>query len=320
MTVLRCSIAYAAVVRHSQRVTDPSGTLVHFQDEAVRSLIGVYRCIGCINRISPSTRRLFASERTQTILYYFASGRRAGYFYTYASLSVCLSAIVCLSASMYPELHVLSSPDFLFVTRGRGSVLLWQRCDEPRTSSFADDIINVQQPGTCILKVTQHVKGSPCSIAERRVPELIPVLGSQPIGDVSHKPGDRLQLLSARPVVTVAALKRAASKIRCSVNRGTMGVNSLPKTVTRQRRDCNLNPGPTAPESSTLTTRLPSHPDSTCGNTIRYTPRRIVKLTRQGATPNSGRSLISAIALLVMDGRTAVECRKQHNLFNSLTI
>jgi len=23
-----------------------------------------------------------------------------------------------------------------------------------------------------------------------------------------------------------------------------MGVNSLPKTVTRQRRDCDLNPGP----------------------------------------------------------------------------
>jgi len=38
-----------------------------------------------------------------------------------------------------------------------------------------------------------------------------------------------------------------------------MGVNSLPKTVTRQRRGCDLNPGPSAPESSTLTTRLPSH-------------------------------------------------------------
>jgi len=32
-----------------------------------------------------------------------------------------------------------------------------------------------------------------------------------------------------------------------------MGVNSLPKTVTRQRCDCDLNPGPSAPESSTLT-------------------------------------------------------------------
>jgi len=39
-----------------------------------------------------------------------------------------------------------------------------------------------------------------------------------------------------------------------------MGVNSLPETVTRQRRDCDLNPGPSAPESSTLTNRLPSHP------------------------------------------------------------
>ena len=36
-----------------------------------------------------------------------------------------------------------------------------------------------------------------------------------------------------------------------------MGVNSLPKTVARQRRDCNLNPGPYALESITLTTRLP---------------------------------------------------------------
>jgi len=39
-----------------------------------------------------------------------------------------------------------------------------------------------------------------------------------------------------------------------------MGVNSLPKKDTRQRRDCDLNPGPSAAESSTLTTRLSSHP------------------------------------------------------------
>jgi len=32
--------------------------------------------------------------------------------------------------------------------------------------------------------------GSPYSIAECRVPEPIPVLGSQPVSDVSHKPGD----------------------------------------------------------------------------------------------------------------------------------
>jgi len=49
------------------------------------------------------------------------------------------------------------------------------------------------------------------SITERRVPELIPVLGSQPASDVSHKPGSRLPLLSARPAVTPATLKRAAT-------------------------------------------------------------------------------------------------------------
>jgi len=48
-------------------------------------------------------------------------------------------------------------------------------------------------------------KGSQYSVAERTVARLIPVLGSQPAGDVSHKPGD--------------------------------------KTVTRQRRGCDLNPG-----------------------------------------------------------------------------
>ena len=54
-------------------------------------------------------------------------------------------------------------------------------------------------------------QGSPYSIAERRVPELIRVLGSQPAGDVSHKPGGRLPLLSARPAVTPAILKTAAT-------------------------------------------------------------------------------------------------------------
>jgi len=102
-------------------------------------------------------------------------------------------------------------------------------------------------------------KGSPYSITERRVPELIQVLGSQPAGDVSHKPGGRLPLLSARPAVTPTTLE-GFYQFCCLVDRSTMGVNSLPKTVTLQRRDCNLNPGPSAPESSTLTTRLPSHP------------------------------------------------------------
>ena len=55
------------------------------------------------------------------------------------------------------------------------------------------------------------LKGSPYSITECRVPDLIPLLGSQPAGDVSHKPGGRLPLLFARPAVTPATLKRAAA-------------------------------------------------------------------------------------------------------------
>jgi len=52
---------------------------------------------------------------------------------------------------------------------------------------------------------------SPYSTAERKVPELIPVLCSQPAGDLSHKPGGRLPLRSARPAVTLATLKKAAT-------------------------------------------------------------------------------------------------------------
>ena len=102
-------------------------------------------------------------------------------------------------------------------------------------------------------------KGSPYSTAERRVPELIPVLGSQPADNVSHKPSSRLPLLSARPAITPATLE-GCYQFCCLVNRGTTGVNSLPKTVIPQRRDCDLNLGPSAPEFNILTTQLLSHP------------------------------------------------------------
>ena len=64
-------------------------------------------------------------------------------------------------------------------------------------------------PQTRVSKEVSKGKGkcSPYSITERRVPELIPVLGSQPACDVSHKPGGRLPLLSARPAVTLATLR-----------------------------------------------------------------------------------------------------------------
>ena len=57
------------------------------------------------------------------------------------------------------------------------------------------------------VAMSKKGKGSPYSTAERRVPELIPVLGSQPADDVSHKPGGRLPLLTARPAVTVEGLR-----------------------------------------------------------------------------------------------------------------
>jgi len=44
------------------------------------------------------------------------------------------------------------------------------------------------------------------------------------------------------------------------VDLGTLGANSLPKTATRQRRDCDSKPGFSEPESGTLTTQPPSHP------------------------------------------------------------
>jgi len=62
-------------------------------------------------------------------------------------------------------------------------------------------------------------KGSPYSITECGVPQLILVLGSQPADDVSHKPGDRLPLLFARPAVTPATRKRAATNLQLSEQR-----------------------------------------------------------------------------------------------------
>jgi len=62
-----------------------------------------------------------------------------------------------------------------------------------------------------VLTVHRKGKGSPYSITKRRVLELIPVLGSQSAGDVSHKPIGRLPLLSAMPTVTLTTLERAAT-------------------------------------------------------------------------------------------------------------
>jgi len=79
------------------------------------------------------------------------------------------------------------------------------RCDQEEYAVKTE--VEVDSAGTECKKG----KGSRYSITERRIPELIPVLSSQPAGDVSHKHGGRLPLLSARPAVTPATLKRAAT-------------------------------------------------------------------------------------------------------------
>ena len=78
--------------------------------------------------------------------------------------------------------------------------------------------------------------------------------------------------------------RRVYHQCRCLVNRGTIGVNSLPKTVTRQRRGCDLNPGPSAPESSSLTARLPTHPEWPC---ICAELARLLLRTRSGRRQRS---------------------------------
>ena len=64
------------------------------------------------------------------------------------------------------------------------------------------------------IELRKEGKGSPYSITERRVPDLIPVLGSQPAGHVSHKPGGRLPyffLPGPQLPPQVATLRRAAT-------------------------------------------------------------------------------------------------------------
>ena len=83
--------------------------------------------------------------------------------------------------------------------------LLWT------SSSYGRSSVERSRQQYIVSTASKKGKGSQYSITERRVPELILVLGSQPTGDVSHKPGRRLPLLSARPAVTPATLKTAAT-------------------------------------------------------------------------------------------------------------
>ena len=67
-------------------------------------------------------------------------------------------------------------------------------------------------------------------------------------------------------------------------------MSSLHKTVTRQRRGCDLNPGPSAPESSTLTSWLPSHPQS---HSIVNFNESVLSLVPRGSLHDASRSCSS---------------------------
>ena len=123
---------------------------------------------------------------------------------------------LCVPQTFYPQWGATSNG-----SEGRKGV-----GEEEPTYSRKDEREREEIRGGLVLKETEgrdgrredgkgkgkgKGKGSLCSIAERRVPQLIPVLGSQPAGNVDHKPGSRLPLLSARPTVTLATLKRAAT-------------------------------------------------------------------------------------------------------------
>ena len=80
-----------------------------------------------------------------------------------------------------------------------------------KSTSLESLITMTIQIDSFLIQLITKGKGSPYSITKRTVPQLIPVLGSQPAGGVSHKPGGRLPLLSTRPAVTPATLKSAAN-------------------------------------------------------------------------------------------------------------
>ena len=79
-----------------------------------------------------------------------------------------------------------------------------------------------------------------------------------------------------------------------------MCVSSLPKTVTRQRRDCDLNPGSSAPEFSTLTTRLPSHPWHKIG---------FDKFHQSAATVDCGRDRLAALTRVLLSRVPQYRCK-----------
>ena len=136
--------------------------------------------------------------------------------------SVVLTATVVVSCSVFwlfnallLTLDLTGRPQYLLrykIQEGKNQPVRHVSCRvRLNVASCGKSFVRLIHPVKWRHRICGQDKGSPHSITECRVLELIPVLGSQPAGDVSHKPGSRLPLLSARPAVTPATLKRAAT-------------------------------------------------------------------------------------------------------------
>ena len=90
----------------------------------------------------------------------------------------CFGAAICANKDVnYDNLLVAWR-----IWRGRNYV---EQTDNRPNPTQSDQLFHYS-------RTVEKGKGNPYSITERKVPEMIPVLGSQPAGDVSHKPGGRL--------------------------------------------------------------------------------------------------------------------------------
>ena len=107
--------------------------------------------------------------------------------------------------------HFVRHLDAALVDRGR---VVHQSVDADRVAASVG-VLTLLRVAMHDAQLSQSTtlkgKGSPYLTTERRVPELIPVLGSQPAGDVSHKPDGRLPLLPSGLQLPPQTLKRTAT-------------------------------------------------------------------------------------------------------------
>jgi len=107
--------------------------------------------------------------------------------------------------------HFVRHLDAALVDRGR---VVNQSVDADRVAAGVDALTLLRvamHDAQLSQSTTLKGKGSPYSTTERRVPELIPVLGSKPAGDVSHKPDGRLPLLPSGLQLPPQTLNRTAT-------------------------------------------------------------------------------------------------------------